>query len=70
MQNLQSCFFKNWEKRKRSMEVVDSIVIRGQQYFDKYNQPNPVEIKINDDCMTNILNKKYTLLINFSIKII
>ena len=46
------------------MEVVDSVVIRGQQNFDKYDQFNPIETKTNDDRIINILNKKNTLLIN------
>lgn len=46
------------------MEVVDSVVIRGQQNFDQYDQFNPIETKTNDDRIVNILNKKNTLLIN------
>ena len=40
------------------MEVVDSVVIRGQQNFDQYDQFNPIETKTNDDRIINILNKK------------
>ena len=39
------------------MEVADSIIVRGQQDFSKYNQLNPFEIKIKDDKVLNILNK-------------
>ena len=37
------------KKRKREMEVVDSIVVIGQHDFGKYNQLNPIEVKIEDD---------------------
>ena len=33
-------------------------MIRGQQSFEKYNQLNPIEIKIEDDRVINILKSK------------
>lgn len=45
------------KKRKREMEVVDSIIVIGQHDFGKYNQLNPIEVKIEDDQVLNILNK-------------
>ena len=43
---------------------MDSVVIRGQQNFDKHDQLNPVKIKINDDRIINTFNKKNAVLIN------
>ena len=37
------------------MNVVDSVMIRRQQSFEKYNQLNPIEIKIEDDKVIHIL---------------
>ena len=45
------------KKRKRRMEFVDSIIVRGQQNFKNYNQLNPIEVKIEDDKILNTLNK-------------
>ena len=39
------------------MEVVDSIIVRGRQDFEKYNQLNLIAVKIEDDKVLNILNK-------------
>ena len=39
------------------MNVVDSVMIRGQQSFEKYHQLNPIEIKNEDDQVTHIFKK-------------
>ena len=31
------------------MEVIDRVIIREQQDLGKYNQPNPVKVKIDND---------------------
>ena len=40
------------------MEIVNSVMINGQQSFEKHNQLNPVEIKIGDNQVINLLRKK------------
>ena len=39
------------------MEVADSILVRGQQDLEKYDQLNWTEVKIEDNKVLNILNK-------------
>ena len=36
------------------MNVVDSVMIRVQQSFEKYNQLNPIVTNIEDDQVTHI----------------
>ena len=45
------------KKRKREMEVIDSVIIRGQKDFDfeKLYQLNLIEVKIDYGIVTNIL---------------
>ena len=46
-------------KRKAQMnEPIETIIIRGQQKFDLHDVLNPIQIKINDDQILNILKKK------------
>ena len=40
-------------------EPIETIIIRGQQKFDLHDVLNPIQIKINDDQILNILKKKY-----------
>lgn len=42
------------------MEIVDSVMIRGQQSFEKYDQLNPIEIEIEHDRVINSLKKTKT----------
>ena len=39
-------------------EPIETIIIRGQQKFDLHDVLNPIQIKINDDQILNILKKK------------
>ena len=39
------------------MDVIDSVIIRGQQDSEKYNQLNPIEVKTDDGTVINILKK-------------
>ena len=50
------------KKRKREMDAVDFEIIRGKQSFEKHNQLNPIEIKIEEDRKINFLKqyKNYT----------
>ena len=56
--NYNLAISKNSKKRKFGMEILNSIMIRGQKSFETYDQLNPVEIKIEDDCIINILKSK------------
>ena len=42
-------------KRKIEMDVIESIVIRGQQDFETYELLNPIKIKIEDNRAINAL---------------
>ena len=44
-----SCFQGLEKKRKREMDVVDFVIIRGQQSFERHNQLNSSEIKIEEN---------------------
>lgn len=48
---------KKKNKRKREMDVVDFVIIRGQQSFLKDNQLNPTKTKIEEDTMINFFKK-------------
>ena len=37
------------------MDVADFVIIRGQQSFEKHDQLNPIEIKIEEDRIINFL---------------
>ena len=45
------------KKRKREMEVIDFIEIRGQQSFEAEKTINPIEIKTEHDQIQNIFDK-------------
>ena len=45
------------KKREREMEVIDFIIIRGQQSFETEKTINPIEIKIENDQIQNIFDK-------------
>ena len=36
---------------------IETVIVRGQQKFEKENKLNPVEIEINNDRALNILKK-------------
>ena len=50
------------KKRKRKMDVAGFVIIREQQNFEKIDQLNPIEIKIEEDRIINFLKqyKNYT----------
>ena len=37
------------------MDVIDSVIIRGQQDFEKHDQLNRTEVKIGNGTVINIL---------------
>ena len=39
------------------MDVIDSVIIRGQQDFEKHDQLNQTEVKIGNGTVINILKK-------------
>ena len=39
------------------LEKVESVMIRGQQDFEKYQVLNAIEIKIKDNHIVDLLNK-------------
>ena len=49
------------------MEVVDSVIIRGQQDFEKLDQLYPNEVKIDDGTVINILKNTKKQLIDLYI---
>ena len=40
------------------MDVIESIMIRGKQGFEKYELITPIEIKIENERVINIINNK------------
>ena len=38
-------------------ELIETVIVRGQQKFDPHNILNPIEIEINDERILNILKK-------------
>ena len=40
------------------MEILNSVMIKGHQNLEKYNQLNPIEIKIENDRVISILKSK------------
>ena len=44
-------------KRKREMEVIDFISVRGQQSFEEEAEINPIKIKIENDKIQNMFEK-------------
>ena len=45
------------KKRKREMAVVDFVIITRQQSFQKHDQLNPIEIKIEEHRIINFFKK-------------
>ena len=43
---------------KTRIVTLTSVMKRVQQSFEKYDQLNPIEIKIEDDCVINIMRSK------------
>ena len=39
------------------MDPLETLIIRGRQGFELYNQLNPVQITIKDNRVSNILKK-------------
>ena len=44
-------------KLECEVELIDSVIIRGQQYFEKHNKLNLIEIKVDNDKIINFLKK-------------
>lgn len=38
-------------------EIVDSVIIRGQQSFENFEVLNPIEIKMENNQILNVLQK-------------
>ena len=49
------------------MEPVETVIIRGQQDFELHDQLNPIEIKIDDDQIINLLKKYKGALYQFTL---
>ena len=41
-------------------EPTETVIVRGQQKFDLHDIINPIEIKINNDRISNILKNRKT----------
>ena len=41
-------------------EPIETVIVRGQQKFDLHDILNPMEIKINNDRISNILKNRKT----------
>ena len=48
------------------MEPVETVIMRGQQDFELHHQLNPIEIKIDDDQIINMLKKYKGALYQFT----
>ena len=44
-------------EKKTKMDPVDTLIIRSQQDFELHDQLNPIEIKIDNNQIINILKK-------------
>ena len=49
--------FSKLIKSKKSMNILDYLIIRGQQVFEEGRQINPIEIKIEDNRVRNLFDK-------------
>ena len=41
-------------------ELIETVIVRGQQKFDLHDILTPIEIKINNDRILNILKNRKT----------
>ena len=49
--------FTRLSKNKKSMNILDFLIIRGQQMFEEGRDINPIEIKIEDNRVRNLFEK-------------
>ena len=54
---LYEILFTRLSKRKKSMNILDFLIIRGQQVFEEDRDINLIEIKIEDNRVRNIFEK-------------
>ena len=55
--NLYEIFFTRLSKSRKSMNILDFLIIRGQQVFEEGRDINPIEIKIEDNRVRNLFEK-------------
>ena len=49
--------FTSLSKSKKSMNILDFLIIRGQQVFEEGRDINPIEITIEDNRVRNLFEK-------------
>ena len=54
---LYEILFTRLSKSKKSMNVLEFLIIRGQQVFEEGREINPIEIKIKDNRVRNLFEK-------------
>ena len=54
---LYEILFTRLSKSKKSMNILDFLIIRGQQVFEEGRDINPIEIKIEDNRVRNFFEK-------------
>ena len=54
---LYEILFTRLSKSKKSMNILDFLIIRGQQVFEEGRDINPIEIKIEDNRERNLFEK-------------
>ena len=54
---LYEILFTRLSKSKKSMNILDFLIIRGQQVFEEGRDINPIEIKIEDNRVRNLFEK-------------
>ena len=55
--NLYEIFFTRLSKSRKSMNILDVLIIRGQQVFEEGRDINPIEIKTEDNRARNLFEK-------------
>ena len=54
---LYEILFTRLSKSKKNMNILDFLIIRGQQVFEEVRDINPIEIKIEDNRVRNLFEK-------------
>ena len=54
---LYEILFTRLSKSRKSMNILDFLIIRGQQVFEEGRDINPIEIKIEDNRVRNLFEK-------------
>ena len=54
---LYEILFTRLSKSKKSMNILDFLIIRGQQVFEEGRDINPIEIKIEHNKVRNLFEK-------------